>query len=224
MGKELEAEGGERAEPEVARGAAADTEEDGGRAGLRRSGDELAGAERRGLPRVTLVRRQERQAAGRGHLDHGDLGGVRGRRGQLEPGACGRGNFGPRHKPERGLDRGAPRAGDGNRGEGALGRTGEDLHKTLAAVRQRAEVEGPVGVARAQRAGGRVAGRACREGVLELVEGEEDAHGGGRIAHGIHGTHGINILRNYSSVYAVGAVGKISYSAAMKAKRGTERP
>ena len=72
-GEALKAESGKGAQPEVVRGTAADAEENGGGAGLGGRGDELAGAERGGLPRVALVWRQQRETARRGHLDHGDF-------------------------------------------------------------------------------------------------------------------------------------------------------
>ena len=67
----------------------------------------------------------------------------------------------------------AARALQGIVGVAVDGRIGP---KTLAAVGERAKVEGPVRVAGAQGVGGGLAGRAGGEGVLELVEGEQDAH------------------------------------------------
>ena len=64
---------------------------------------------------------------------------------------------------------------------GAAGGAGEDFAKSFAPVGQRAEVEGPIGVAFAQGGGGVGAGGGRGEGVFEFIEGEEDAHGEGAV-------------------------------------------
>ena len=74
MRNELETEGGQRAESEVVRGAPTDAKENGSRACLCGGGEQLAGAESGGFPRVTLVGREECEPAGGGHFDDGDFG------------------------------------------------------------------------------------------------------------------------------------------------------
>ena len=59
-----------------------------------------------------------------------------------------------------------------------MGGGGENFREPFAAVGEWAEIELPVGMALAQRAGRRLARGAGGEGVLEFVEGEQDAHGG----------------------------------------------
>jgi hypothetical protein len=53
---------------------------------------------------------------------------------------------------------------------------GEDVEETLASVGERAQIELPVAMPAAQRAGGKIAGRRCRQGALEFVKSNEDAH------------------------------------------------
>ena len=99
--------------------------------------------------------------------------------GKTEQGAGGGGEAGEGDEADgRGRGRAAG-AGDPVRFDGAAGGVGEDLTETLAAVGQRAEVEGPLGVACAQGGGGVGAGGGRGERVFEFVEGEEDVHGRG---------------------------------------------
>jgi hypothetical protein len=55
---------------------------------------------------------------------------------------------------------------------------GEDLAKALATIGERAQVEGPIGLAGAKAAGGEGAGLGGGQGVFEFVESEQGAHGG----------------------------------------------
>ena len=74
-GVKREAEGREGTEAEVARRAAADTEENGDDTGAGGGEtDEFAGAEGGGVPRVALFGGEEGEAGGGSHLDEGDGG------------------------------------------------------------------------------------------------------------------------------------------------------
>lgn len=85
---------------------------------------------------------------------------------------------GERDETQSGDDGFAARAGDGVRLKRAAESLGEDLAKPLAAIGERAQVEGPIGLAGAKAAGGEGAGLGRGQGVFEFVESEQGAHGG----------------------------------------------
>jgi uncharacterized protein with PhoU and TrkA domain len=62
----------QRAEAEIVRGAAPDPEEYADRT-LRGGLEQLTRTDRCRLPRIALRRGEQRESAGDGHLDHGDL-------------------------------------------------------------------------------------------------------------------------------------------------------
>ena len=59
----------------------------------------------------------------------------------------------------------------------APGGAREDFAEALAPIGERAEVERPLGMKRAQRGGGVLARGRRGERIFEFVEGEQDAHG-----------------------------------------------
>jgi hypothetical protein len=111
------------------------------------------------------------QAAGLGHFEDDEpaLGG------EFEPGAGGGRDFGEVHFAVVRDNSGKARAKDTVSVEFAAGGPGEDFGKALAAIGERGFIGVSVGGAGGFGSGGAGGGRA--EGVLEFVEGEEDAHG-----------------------------------------------
>ena len=173
------AECGECAEAEVVGGAAADAEEEGARAASGGVADEFAGAERGRLPRIAPGLGEQGEAGGTGHFDegHGGIGECRMPIFDFEEGHGGGRDVRCGHETDQGDDGFAAGARDGEMLERAVGGGDEDFAEALAAVGERAEVESPVGVDRAQGLGGEGAGLRGGEGVLEFIEGEQCAHG-----------------------------------------------
>lgn len=130
-GDEIESEGGEGAEAKVAGGAAAEPEKDGGDAGTGGEADEFAGAGGRGEPRIAGLGREQGEAGGGGHFDHGDEGIFDFRISifDLEESAGGGWDEGERDKTQSGDDGFAARAGYGVGFKRAAEGLGEDLAK-----------------------------------------------------------------------------------------------
>lgn len=182
LGEKLQPESAERTESEVVGRAATDAEYDGLRSVFfGGEPNELTRTVGGGLPRIARLRREQRQAARLREFDDGDER-VVGQRGQCEQRAGGGRYLVGGHEAEVRGGRLVAWASDDGMLECAAGSEGEDFSKALAAVSERTVIEQPVRVAFTERARGRLTRLRSREGIFKFVEGEENAHGGGRLS------------------------------------------
>ena len=112
-----------------------------------------------------------------GQLDNGELAMVR----QVGQVTGGFGHLGEVHFAVMRFDGLQARAMNFMPMQFALGGVGEDFAKALAAVGERGFVGVGVGKGLTNGSGGGVAGGGRAERMFEFVEGEEDAHGEGRM-------------------------------------------
>ncbi len=184
---ELQAEGFEGTEAEVAGGAAPDSEEKGVGPLFDGEGHELAGAEGSGFEAVALLRPHAFHAGGLGHFDDGEIAFG----GEIEPPPRGIGHPLEVGKPEKGGLLAKARAEDGQLVKAAADGLGHNFTKAFSAVGEGSAEGRPAGMMPVQGVGGHNAGGFGGHRVLEFIEGDENIHTCGTLKIDLSGGNAI---------------------------------